>query len=149
MVTQSLTANPRRNKQSWQSQTWWCFLPVLGIALCISVFALTRVSSIADCLHIAHCCAWLRCPYTCSTLLTAQVSPSTGPHKAVAFADHSQPTTAGIAHKLDKQLLPGMVTVTHVFTHWDLQDITAKAFLVRLIWNNASMCQSCVCAHTK
>ncbi|KAL3144041.1 hypothetical protein ABBQ32_003841 [Trebouxia sp. C0010 RCD-2024] len=66
MVTQSPTANPRRSKQTWKSQSWWCFLPVLGIALCVSVFALTKGSS------------------------------SAGSHKAVAFTDQpAQPTTAG------------------------------------------------------
>lgn len=42
MVTRLPTSIQRRPKHSWQPQWWWCSLPILGITLCLSVFALTR-----------------------------------------------------------------------------------------------------------
>ncbi|DBA67902.1 hypothetical protein WJX79_005473 [Trebouxia sp. C0005] len=42
MVTRLPNSNQRRPRHSWQPQWWWCSLPILGITLCLSVFAVTR-----------------------------------------------------------------------------------------------------------
>ena len=102
MVTQSPTANPRRSKQNWQSQTWWCFLPVLGIALCISVFALTRVSYVIE---IVLCFVALPC------LVAQSTSPSLS-HRSHQVLGHIKLWHLRIRRHSQQQLVWHTVTRT-------------------------------------